>query len=73
MVERQVERVQIHAKNPCPGKCVPRSVPHTDHERIDVRRLQLPAQLIELIAIADRSDADPVPDIGVSRHRFLRV
>ena len=33
------------------------SVSHPDHERIHVRCLQLPAQLVELIEIADRSDA----------------
>ena len=44
-----------------------RSVADADHQRIDIRRLQLAAHLVQLGQIADRPDAHAKPDVGIQR------
>ena len=41
---------------------------HPNHQHIDVRLAQNPAQTIELIEFRDRTDADAMPGIVVHRH-----
>src|SRR5438270_12639770 len=42
-------------------------VPHADHQRIDLRRPQLPAHPVELVETGDRPDAHAMPDAVVHR------
>src|SRR5437588_10745223 len=42
-------------------------VPHADHQRIDLRRPQLPAHPVELVETGDRPDAHAMPDVVVHR------
>src|SRR5438270_11281971 len=42
-------------------------VPDPDHQRIDLRRPQLPAHPVELVETGDRPDAHAMPDVVVHR------